>query len=238
MITDNFLSAQWRKLIIANYEVDPSLLESFLPDKTEQDLFNGICYVSLVGFMFLDTKVKGFSIPFHKNFEEVNLRFYVKHKTGTGDIRRGVVFIKEIVPKPLIALVANVLYKEKYVSMKMSHEWKISGDGLEIKYRFGRDRMNTMSVSAGISDIEMNPGSEEEFITEHYWGYTKITDNKTSQYAVGHPRWKVYKVKAYKIDVDFREVYGERFSFLQTEVPLSVMLAEGSPITVMHGGKL
>jgi len=70
-----FLSAEWRKLAIANYYVDPEILVPFLPYKTELDLWNGKCYISLVGFRFVNTKLKGFGIPFHKHFEEVNLKF-------------------------------------------------------------------------------------------------------------------------------------------------------------------
>jgi len=67
-----FLNAQWKNLIMANYEVNPAVLGKYLPYKTELDTWNGRHYVSLVGFMFLDTKVLGIKIPFHVNFEEVN----------------------------------------------------------------------------------------------------------------------------------------------------------------------
>ena len=100
-----FLTAKWHDLIMVNYEVDPKLLEPRVPLGTELDLQDGKCFVSLVGFMFLDTRVMEFLVPFHVNFEEVNLRFYVKRETED-ELRRGVVFIKEIVPKSAIAAVA------------------------------------------------------------------------------------------------------------------------------------
>ena len=121
-----FLQAEWRKLAIANYAVDRKILREYLPNKTEIDLWNGICYVSLVGFMFQNTRVLGIPIPYHINFEEVNLRFYVRHKSQ-GEWRRGVVFIKEIVSKPALTFVANNLYKEKYETMPVNHIWT-SGD--------------------------------------------------------------------------------------------------------------
>ena len=92
----SFLNAEWRKLILANYEIDPNILKKYIPAHTELDIWNGRCYVSLVGFMFVNTKMLGMKIPFHINFEEVNLRFYVKHKSK-GEYKRGVVFIKEII---------------------------------------------------------------------------------------------------------------------------------------------
>lgn len=79
---------------------------------------------------------------------------------------------------------------------------------------------------------EIVPGSEEEFITEHYWGYTCINKSCTSEYAVEHPRWKIYRVKESKIEVEFGKLYGEEFAFLNSKPPDSVMLAEGSEIIV------
>ncbi len=119
----SFLTAEWRKLAFANYEVSPDMLLPYLPYGTELDLWKDRCYVSLIGFMFQETRLKGIKIPFHVNFEEVNLRFYVKRWSGK-EWRRGVVFIKEIVPKPAIAFVANTLYNENYQSLPMKHSWR------------------------------------------------------------------------------------------------------------------
>lgn len=221
---------------MANYKVPQNILNDFLPFKTELDHYNDICYVSLVGFMFLNVKVKGFKIPFHSDFEEVNLRFYVKHKDKiTGDWKRGVVFIKEIVPKPAIVFVANTIYKENYESMKMDHEWISNGNNNEIKYSWKKDKWNSIKVTSETESKIIQQGSEEEFITEHYWGYTKLSESKTSEYGVEHPRWNQYKIYNYSIDVDFGNIYGNEFSFLGKTEPESVILAEGSEIKVKKG---
>lgn len=232
----SFLTAEWRKLAMANYIVDPGLLQKFLPAKTELDLWNNTCYVSLVGFMFLNTRLKGFKIPFHVNFEEVNLRFYVRYKHEQ-EWRRGVVFIKEIVPRPALTFVANTVYKEKYETMPMKHVWINSPDTLQVEYNWKKGGWNSFKVIADNQPVAIEAGSEEEFITEHYWGYTKITDQKTSEYQVEHPRWLVYPTKDYRIEVDFGKVYGNEFSFLSSEKPKSVFLAEGSEIKV-NGGSI
>ncbi len=229
-----FLKAEWRKLILINYKIDRSVLEKYLPNQTEIDEWNDTCYISLVGFMFQDTKIKGLKIPSHINFEEINLRFYVKHKEN-GVYKRGVVFIKEIVPKYAITLVANTLYKEKYQTLRTRHAWELEGTEQEIKYEFKKENWHKMSVIAGKEKQPILIGSEEEFITEHYWGYTKINDTKTIEYAVEHPRWEVYPVSCYNIDINFKSVYGKDFAFLENEKPLSVMLAEGSEIIVRSG---
>lgn len=233
-----FLSAEWRKLILINYAIEEKHLLPYLPAGTQLDTYNGICYVSLVGFMFVNTKLKGIPVPFHQNFEEVNLRFYVKHKTKNGAERRGVVFIKEIVPKMMISFVANTLYGEHYETMDMDHSWNERDGLLEVEYKIEKDQWYSMKVIADTASEEIPVSCEAEFITEHYWGYTKLSDTETSEYEVWHPRWKVHPVKSYSCDFDFGKVYGDDFAFINELKPFSVMLAEGSEIKVMEGGKL
>ncbi|TCD12170.1 DUF2071 domain-containing protein [Pedobacter frigidisoli] len=231
-----FLTAEWRKLALAQYAVDAEILRKYLPPHTELDDWQGKYYVSLVGFMFVDVKLRGFNIPLHTNFEEVNLRFYVKYKDGD-EWKRGVVFIKEIVPLPAITFVANTIYKENYQTLPMKHVWIEQEHQIEVDYLWKNRIWNKFSVIASSKAEEILVGSEEEFITEHYWGYTKIGVNRTSEYGVEHPRWEVYPIKEYKIDVDFGENYGSDFVFLNNAKPDSVMLAEGSEIRVMKGKK-
>ena len=236
-MANTFLKAEWRKLLMANYIVDPKLLLPYLPNKTELDLWNGSCYVSLVGFMFLNTRIKSIKVPFHTNFEEVNLRFYVRYKDNY-EWKRGTVFIKEIVPKPALTFVANLVYKEHYETLPMAHCWKTEGDILTTEYSWKKnDQWNSMKVKSSLTQTDIASGSIEEFITEHYWGYTKINEQLTSEYGVEHPVWKVYDIKDYFIDVDFGANYGPQFGFLNHEKPTSVLLAEGSEIVVKEGRK-
>jgi uncharacterized protein len=228
----SFLKAEWRKLAIANYEVDSSLLRNYLPYGTELDLWNGKCYVSLVGFMFVNTRLLNLKIPLHVNFEEVNLRFYVK-RLEDQTWKRGVVFIKEIVPRPALTFVANTIYKEHYETLPMRHSWSENATDRVVEYSWRKNAVwQTFRVRASKQASEIQAGSETEFITEHYWGYAKVSDTRTNEYEVTHPRWEAYEVTGYDIDVDFGKVYGQRFSFLNSVQPVSVMLAEGSEITV------
>ena len=236
-MTKTFLQAEWRKLAMANYSIDKKILNRYLPAKTEIDVWNDTCYVSLIGFMFMNTRVKGFKIPFHINFEEVNLRFYVRHK-DKGEWKRGAVFIKEIVSKPALTFVANTVYGEKYETMPMDHSWTTSDDNLTVEYKWKKGRWNSLKITTERKAHRIEDNSEEEFITEHYWGYTRISNEKTSEYGVEHPKWEIYKAKDYSIDVDFGNIYGDDFSFLTTESPKSVFLAEGSEIRVKDGRQI
>lgn len=228
----SFLKAEWRKLAIANYEIDGSLLVDHIPYGTELDLWNGKCYVSLVGFMFLNTRLLNIKVPFHVNFEEVNLRFYVR-RLENNEWKRGVVFIKEIVPKLALTLVANTVYHENYETMPMQHEWTETDQQREVRYSWKKNgKWQHFRVKAKKQSAPIGLGSETEFITEHYWGYARVNSAKTNEYEVTHPRWTAYDVLDYAIDVNFGAVYGAEFSFLNDEKPISVMLAEGSEITV------
>lgn len=226
----NFLKAEWRKLTIINYEINPDILLKYLPKGTELDFYNGKCYVSLVGFMFLNTRLLGFPIPFHRNFEEVNLRFYVKKKEN-GTWKRGVVFIKEIVPRPALSFIANSVYKENYHTLPMRNLIHEKGEELLIQYSWKDKSWHSIRVTAENVAQPMEADSEFEFITEHYWGFTK-KENATSEYEVCHPQWNCYRVKDYQVTIDFTKVYGLDFESLNHKEPVSVMLAEGSEIEV------
>ena len=228
----SFLQAEWKKLAIANYQIDPAILQQYLPAKTELDFWENRCYISLVGFMFLNTKLMGVAIPYHRDFEEVNLRFYVKHQ-HQGVWKRGVVFIKELVPRPALTFVANNLYKEHYETVEMGHVWAQFDDHQHVEYSWKSNAIrHRFAVDAALTATAIQPYSEEEFITEHYWGYTKAGANTTFEYEVTHPRWNHFRVNEYDINVEFGLVYGADFRELNHIHPTSVMLAEGSKITV------
>ncbi len=231
---NKFLTARWQDLIMANYAVDPALLASRVPPGTELDLFDGKCFVSLVGFMFMDTRVMDFLIPFHVNFEEVNLRFYIK-RVIDGETRRAVCFIKEIVPRFAIAAVARGLYGEPYECWSMDHVRTETNVG----YSWAKaGNANKIDVEIGDSMGVPTAGSHGEFIIEHYWGYTTRARGRVDEYKVEHPKWELFSVRNERIDVNFGSCYGDEFAFLADELPHSVLLAKGSEISVYKGSRI
>lgn len=232
-MSTRFLTAEWRKIIMINYEIDPELLQSYIPAGTVLDTWNNICLISLVGFRFCNTRLKGIRIPFHVNFEEVNLRIYVRREGPDAPVKRGVVFIKEIVPRYAISFVANTVYKENYQTMPMDHHWESSGDQLNIQYRWKyRRKWNNIGVNALNKPGSIQPDSEEAFITEHYFGYARVHDQLTHEYEVEHPVWQIYPVRNYRMDVEFGSLYGSHLAGLGQIKPRSVLLAEGSKVTI------
>ena len=223
---------------MANYETDPSLLKNYVPRGTELDAFNGIHYVSLVGFLFMDTKVMGIGFPFHRTFEEVNLRFYVRYNEG-GKWKRGVVFIKEIVPRWIISFVANRLYGEKYINLPMRHVWNDAGDEtISVEYSWKiNNNWDHIRATADKDPILFDESSEENFITEHYWGYTGMRSQMTGEYHVTHPQWRIHKVRSYDVQCSTAILYGKQFESTIQQAPRSVFLAEGSDICVLRGRK-
>jgi uncharacterized protein len=231
-----FLTAEWRKLALLNYAVPPEVLQPYLPAGVELDYWNNTCYASVVGFMFEETRVKGFKIPFHVRFEEVNLRFYVVRRNAPDGDWRGVVFVRELVPKHAIAWVANLLYNEPYKAVPMHHHIEQAPDALTVEYGWEQAGLtHTIGIRAGTQAMPLKVGSEAEFITEHYWGYGRTRNGRTMEYQVAHPRWDLYPVEAWRCDVNFEAVYGPQFAFLSQAEPISVFLAEGSGVEVFEG---
>ena len=231
-MTDTFLSARWENLIMANYAVNPEVLKRYLPKGVELDFYNDKTYVSLVGFLFKRTSLFNIPIPFLGTFEEINLRFYVKRMEGE-TIKRGVVFINETVPYKSVAWLANKLYKEHYIAIPTKNTIDITHSAKKIRYDWKINKTwNHLELNATVENENMVPGSKEEFIFEHYYGYTKINDHLSQEYKVNHPRWQVNKVIDYSINCDFKSMYGNDFSFLNNQEPDSVIIAEGSPVTV------
>ncbi len=226
------MKAEWNDLLFINYEINPEFLRKYVPKDTELDLFNGKCYLSLIGFMFENVKILGVKIPYHINFEEVNLRFYVK-RNDNGVWKRGVVFIKEIVPKYAITFVANTLYNEQYQTLPMRHQRTSSNNIWLFKYEWKKNnKWNSISVETQKELIPIAENSEAEFISEHYYGYTVSPSKKTVEYEVTHPKWQQYLVQHFEINVDFETVYGKEFAFLQDLKPASCFVAKGSKITI------
>lgn len=236
-VSNVFLTARWHYLAMLNYEVPAELLAPMVPKGTELDTFDGVCIASIVGFMFLDTRLKGVPVPFHRDFEELNLRFYVRREVDD-EVRRGVVFVKEIVPKPALAFVARVAYNENYVHMPMRHHLDVpSGEPRgEVSYGWkSKSGWNEVAVTPEGASFLPEAGSEAEFITEHYWGYAVQRDGGTVEYRVAHPQWDLWQTVDSRFQCDVAEIYGEAFvPYLQGK-PRSALLARGSEIEVYDG---
>jgi uncharacterized protein len=249
-----FLSAEWRDLVMLNYEVDARVLRDFVPRGTELDSFGGKTYVSLVGFQFLRTKLYGYlPLPFHSNFDEVNLRFYVRRRDSSGEDRRGVVFIREIVPKRAVAWLARVAYGENYSRYPMRHRVSAEGAGKSAEYEWRmRASWAKLHASGAGEPILPGEGSLEQFITEHYWGYSALPgsphrgpgspslqrDGGTIEYHVTHPQWGVWQSARAGFEGDAAEIYGSAFAVALQRPPDSAFIAEGSPVVVFRGKRI
>jgi uncharacterized protein len=234
-----FLSAEWRDLVLLNYEVDRKLLNDYVPPGTVLDSFAGRTYVSLVGFQFRHTKLFGsLPIPFHGDFDEVNLRFYVRRKEGSED-RRGVVFIAEIVPKRAVAQIARLAYGENYVCFPMKHSVNTNGTTKTLEYEW---RLNgawcKLYAHASVAPAPAEEGSLEQFITEHYWGYSTQRNGGSLEYHVSHLPWNVWTSTAAGFEGDASGLYGSELGKVLQRRPDSAFIADGSPVTVFRGKKI
>jgi uncharacterized protein YqjF (DUF2071 family) len=226
-----FLSANWRYLAMLNYVADAQLLAPLVPAGTEIDFDNSETFLSVVGFLFLDTRLLGMPIPLHRDFEEVNLRFYVRRKSAE-TWRRGVVFVRELVPRRAIALVARTCYGENYLAVPMKHDIEHVDSNLKVEYSWRRGRKwESLRISATGEPQTIAAGSHAEFITEHYWGYTRLPSG-CGEYRVEHPRWKIWNATSFEFHADVATLYGEQFVETLSQQPRSAFVADGSAITV------
>lgn len=238
-----FLTAEWRYLAMLNYEVPRDLLRPLVPRGTEVDSWDGATLASMVGFRFLDTRLSGIPIPGHRDFDEVNLRFYVRRRGEDGVWRRAVVFVRELVPRRAVAFMARWLYNEPYLAVPMRHELSMSGavDGRPGRAAYAwwiAGRWHRLEVRTQGRPTLPEPGSEATFVTEHYWGYTVQRDGGSKEYRVEHPPWRVWTAEATELDCDVRAVYGPGFAECLATGPRSAFLAEGSAVTVFRGRRL
>lgn len=228
-----FLDAEWRYLALLNFAIEPSILAPLVPQGTELDFFEGKTFVSVVGFLFLNTRVLGVAVPLHRDFEEVNLRFYVRRKSAD-TWRRGVVFVRELVPRVAIATVARVFYGEPYMAVPMRHDIIDNETGVAVEYGWRRGKKweeIKMTAAAGLPH-SVPAGSHEEFIIEHYWGYT--AGKTTSEYRVEHPRWRIWPATAASFKADVTTLYGHQFVETLAAPPVSQFIAEGSHVQVFR----
>jgi uncharacterized protein YqjF (DUF2071 family) len=231
-----FLTAEWNNLLMLNYAVDSSLLNSFVPRGTMLDTFEGRTYLSLVGFQFNRTRMCGVAVPFHQGFEEVNLRFYVRRPS-----KRGVVFIRELVPKYAVALIARFAFNENYSCVPMSHRIEPGPDGgiakVEYSWRAGSERCVMRIETEGQSALPPE-GSASQFITEHYWGYAAQPGGGCLEYEVQHPRWSVWQARQASFFGNAAGLYGPEIAGILANKPDSAFLAKGSPVTVFNGTRI
>ena len=228
-----FLTAQWRYLAMLNFEVDPAALAPLVPRGTLLDDERGQHFVSLIGFLFLDTRIFGLPAIFHENFEEVNLRFYVRRELPK-ESRRGVVFIREIVSLPLVAETAKFTYNEPYTTAPTQHSLVRTNDALQsVEYLFGpQQRQCRLTLHVEGEATPFRPGSHEEFITERPWGFTRQRDGGTIEYAVDHPRWNVWHDARCELDGRLGDFFPQPFSSILSGAPASAFVAEGSAVAV------
>ena len=232
-----FLTARWEHLVMLNWAAPRALLEPLVPAGTTLDDWHGETLVSLVGFSFLDTRLRGIAVPGHRDFEEVNLRFYVSRVGPDGDVRRAVVFIREIVPRAAVALIARLAYNEPYITASMSRRVECDDQtGGQIAYAWTRRRAD-FRISAEVDGPAqpMLAGSEAAFVAEHYWGYTRQRDGGTLEYRVEHPPWRAWSPTRAAFEGDARQLYGDAFGELIASPPSSAVVARGSEVSVYAG---
>jgi uncharacterized protein YqjF (DUF2071 family) len=221
-----FLTAEWLNVVAITFAAEVEQLRPYLPSGVTIDTLEGAPRVSLVAFEFRRTRVLGLPIPHHIAFPEINLRFYIRHRG-----ERGVVFIRELVPRRAIATVAKVLYNEPYRRTPMRSGARPAEDGgVVVWHRFGRG--SSLAVRGAASAVVPETGSAAHWLTDHSLGVGRRRNGETLLYNVAHPTWALREVDDVELDVDFGALYGEEWAWLRDATPSHLSLAVGSPVSV------
>lgn len=230
----HFLLAEWNNLILANYAVPKALLLPYVPANTSLDLFGDEAFVSLAGFMFLNTRMMGLSVPRYTGFEEISLRFYVKHNDH-GTWKRGVSFIRQVVPHYAVSFIANHVFRENYETKKMTHFYTDKGDLFEAGYEWkNKSGWNRLAAMAPKRSVPLAQGSLEEFTSARSWGYTRYRAARTYEYEVERQPWEIHRATEYEVRCDFAALAGKAFAFLNASAPRSVFIIKGAEVRVLH----
>ena len=234
MKTRPFLTAAWRDLLLLNWRVDPALLQPHVPADVKLDPWRGEHFVSVVGFRFLDLAVKGMPAVGHRDFPEINLRFYVQREVR-GEIRRGVVFLRELTPYRMVEWVARAVYNEPYKTLPMRSEIGETQTQYELQQA---GKWQGMAATPVGDWREPAAESMEAFFIEHYWGHNRHADGGTMEYKVTHPMWRTRTAELTRFDMDLKALYGQDWAEVLGGAPDSIVLAEGSAVKVFSGARI
>lgn len=227
-----FLKTNWLRLASANYIIDSSILNKYLPKGTILESHNDKYFISLVAFRYCKTRLFNVPIPYHQMFEEINLRFYVKREIAPGKWRSEVAFTKLYFPKRMLTFVAKTIYKENYETAKLKHLWQDNGKDLLTAYGLKKNQWHNIEIRSSINTQSVEVNSDEHFFSKHFWGTSRVNSNSATVYKIEHPEWNTHKVLEYNISFDFEKVFGSDFKQLNLIEPDSVHLFDGSEVIV------
>jgi uncharacterized protein YqjF (DUF2071 family) len=232
-----FLTARLSRLILLNYQVDPALLVPRLPARTELDFYEHRTFVTLLGLHFSQPALHGLPLPFYREYAQVNLRFYVRRRIAPNTWRRGVAFIKQIVPYRPVAWAAQWLFHEPVVARSTDEISRSQGrDAVLTEYgwRSGGQRCFIRAIYPD-RPIFPAPGSQEEFLLERYWGYSRQKNGGCREYRFSHPPWRICKAMEAEASAGVGNFYGPPFTEIFASQPDSAFAASGSQV-ILHRG--
>jgi uncharacterized protein YqjF (DUF2071 family) len=234
-----FLTGQFRHIILLNYETDPLLLTPYLPARTELDFHNGNTYLSLVGLQSFALRVYSLPFPFYRHHAQVNLRFYVRYRTGPTSWRHGVVFINQIIPHRVIAWAVHRIFKETVICRRVDERIEKTGSNRELVEYSWPWLQHRLYIRTAFRRHEQErvPAADRDFFVQRYWGYSGLRGGGCLEYNFSHPPWDTYRGDV-AAAAAVREFYGPPFSEILRSDPDSAFGCSGSEITLALGHSL
>jgi len=227
------LTARWSNLVLLTYEVDPALVEPWLPGGVEADLVGGRALVSLIAFDFLDTRIRGRRIPGFVDFPEINFRTYVR-----GGDRLGVVAIRELVPSPLAAAVGRLRFNEPFRAAPIESRTVSMGDELLVEHRWKwKDQGYFLRMTSDQTSVPAAAEAPAHHLLGRRWAYGRSRRGEPKVLRIEHPEWALRRVRTLDFDVDYAALYGPEWAVLNGKQPASTHLAVGSAVSIFPPGR-
>lgn len=193
---------EWNNAVFLHWEVELEELNKFVPSELEIDLFGGKAWVSLVAFTMEKIRPKNLpSFPPVSDFDEINIRTYVKSNGKTG-----VYFLSIEGGTSLSCKVAKRISELPYRYSKMNRQKGLYEstnsefeDRLTLEYQIGNSKENKTEL--------------DKWLTERY-ALFQDTDQAINEFEIHHLEWPINEIDIKRIELKYL-----RFKGLITNTP-------------------
>jgi uncharacterized protein YqjF (DUF2071 family) len=214
--------------VLLTFEAPEELVRAQLPPGVDVDRWSGRAHVSLVALQMVDVRVLGWRIPGFTAHPQVNFRVYARQGAHAA-----VSFVRELVPSWLIAAVGRRRYNEPFRTAWIETRVESRADRVQAEYRFGPEGPRYRTAVTGSPQAAVPPETSfEHYLKERTHGCRSDRTGRLQMFRVEHAPWAVREVQTVDYEVDFGQLYGRAWEFLNSSRPVSVIFAVGSDVRV------
>jgi len=211
---------EWNNAIFLHWQVELTELEKFVPKDLEIDLFEGNPWISVVAFTMENIRPKNLPpFPPISDFDEINIRTYVKSNNKTGvyflSIEGGTSLSCKIAKG-----ISELPYRYSKIERTENHYESSNSefnDKLDIEFTIGK---------------ELNEKTElDKWLTERY-ALFQDTDRAINEFEIHHLEWPINEITLKKVELDY-----QRFDKLINNSPNKTQYSKGVKVIAWRKNK-